>query len=552
MRQASRIVILLLCTALLLTGANRVEGQDAFAGVWRGGNDPYYLWIGTNFNDFKAKWETLSAQNYRLVDLEIYNQSGQQKYMGVWRGGSDAHYLFVGVEWNEFKAKWDELLKQNLRLTILRTYVEGGKRKYAGVWRAGSDAYYLWAGVDWNSFKAKWDELNNQGLRLIDIESYVEGGGRKYIGVWRAGNDAYYLFAGVEWNSFKAKWDELNKQNLRLTVFKTYEEGGQRKYTGIWRGGSDAYYLWIGGDYENFTSKWHELVGQHLRLVSVATYPGCGECANHVVASKPYDYGITGHDTVYHWPVDVDGSNKWVRLSALEFSGAPFTLPFSNTNVKRWNGWLYSPGSWHHAVDYAIDLNQTFPIKAAAPGKVIFIGWDNWSGNTIVISHNVGGRVDAFRTIYMHMRNGPATDCAHAWSGTVPTLSGDTLTNYKGHLNASGCPSNVASRNPSATNWGTNAQTIAVAVNQQVTAGQVLGWAGDTGPGGNGGNNATTNTHLHIFFTVKDPANGQFYFFDPYGIYGYPSCYPTATTGSAGGVCVRYPIAWKGGAPQYP
>ncbi|HEX3578007.1 MAG TPA: M23 family metallopeptidase, partial [Thermoanaerobaculia bacterium] len=318
----------------------------------------------------------------------------------------------------------------------------------------------------------------------------------------------------------------------------------------MWRAGTDAYYLWVGADYESFTSKWHELAGQNLRLVSVATYPGCGECANHVVAAGAYNYGITGHDTVYHWPVDVDGANKWVRLSALEFSGAPFTLPFSNPSVKRWNGWLYSPGSWHHAVDYAIDLNQSFQVKAAAAGKVIFIGWDNWSGNTVVISHNFGGKIDAFRTIYMHMRNGPSGDCAKGWSNTVPSLNGDALTNYKGHLNATGCPSNAANRNPTAANWGTNAQTIAVAVGQQVTAGQVLGWAGDTGPGGNGSNNATTNTHLHIFFTVKDPSNHQFYFFDPYGIYGYPSCYPAATTGATGGVCARYPIAWKGGSPQ--
>ena len=191
-------------------------------------------------------------------------------------------------------------------------------------------------------------------------------------------------------------------------------------------------------------------------------------------------------------------------------------------------------------------------IKAAAAGKVLFVGWDNWSGNTVVISHNVGRVQDAFRTIYMHMRNGPAGDCAKSWSNTVPNISGDALTKFKAHLNAAGCPEAAANRNPAAANWGTNAQTIDVAANQQVTAGQALGWAGDTGPGGNGGNNANTNTHLHIFFAVRDPSNSQFYFIDPYGIYGYPSCYPTATTGATGGICARYPSAWKGGAPQYP
>ena len=79
-----------------------------------------------------------------------------------------------------------------------------------------------------------------------------------------------------------------------------------------------------------------------------------------------------------------------------------------------------------------------------------------------------------------------------------------------------------------------------------------MGGAGQPGPGGQGSNNAPTNHELHIFFTVKDPANSQFYCLDPYGIYAYPGCYPAATTGATGGVCARYPIAWKGGSAQYP
>jgi hypothetical protein len=30
---------------LILGGASHAAAQDAFAGVWRAGNDPYYLWM---------------------------------------------------------------------------------------------------------------------------------------------------------------------------------------------------------------------------------------------------------------------------------------------------------------------------------------------------------------------------------------------------------------------------------------------------------------------------------------------------------------------------
>ena len=543
-----RRFLILIVLSLVAVGA---DAQNRYAGVWRAGNDAHYLWIGASWSEFTNKWNTLSGQNLRLVDLEVYTDGGQTKYMGVWRAGSDAHYLWV-AEWDSFKAKWEELAGKGLRLTVIKSFVEGGKRKYAGVWRAGNDAHYLWAGVDWNSFKAKWEELSGKGLRLVDFDTYRDGNTRRYTGVWRAGNDGHYLWVGVDWDNFKAKWEELAKQNLRLTVFETYEEGGQRKYAGVWRTGSDGYYLWAGVDYENFTSKWHELAGKGLRLIKAVTYPGCGSCANQVVAKDSYVYNVTGHNTAYRWPVDETGGEKWARLSALYIQDKPFVLPFDDTNVKRWNGWRYHDGRWHHAHDYASDLAQTFRVKAAAAGKVIFVGWDNWSGNTVIVSHDVGGKADAYRTVYMHLRNGPANDCAKSWSSTVPTLSGDFLTKFKGHLNATGCPEKAADRNPASANWGASSHTIPVTVNQQVTAGQTVGWAGDTGPGGNGSNNASTNMHLHIFFAAKDPADNRYYFIDPYGIYALPDCYPAATTGDAGGACTRYPVAWKGGTPQYP
>ncbi len=565
--------VLLAAGLFLLLAPGTARAEQRYTGVWESGSDGYYLWSGVDWNNFNEKWKELAKQNLRLIDIETYVEGGKRKYTGVWRSGSDGYYLWAGVDWNNFNDKWKELAKQNLRLIDIETYTEGGQRKYIGVWRSGSDGYYLWAGVDWNNFNAKWTELAKQNLRLIDIETYAEGGQRKYIGVWRSGSDGYYLWAGVDWNNFTAKWSELAKQNLRLIDIESYDEGGQRKYVGVWRSGTGGYYLWANVDWENFTAKWNELAKQNLRLIDIEVDPGnCGDgCSNQVVAKDSYNYGITRTAThcpglpntcgnpganetvVYRWPVDVEGSNKYVRLSAVTFNAAPFTLPFSDTAVERRGIWLYSPGSWHHAGDYSRDDVKTFQVKAAAPGKVIHVGWDNWSGNTVIVSHDVGGVKDAFRTIYMHLRNGKANDCSNAWSKTVPTLKAGSQerTDYIQHLNDTGCKQDPAQRNLDESHWGKSSETIPNQLGQQVTAGQFLAWAGNTGPGGKRGAGGP-NTHLHIFWARRDTTNNEWYFFDPYGIYGTPDCYPSDITGKIGGSCARYPNAWKGGKPQYP
>jgi hypothetical protein len=147
----------------------------------------------------------------------------------------------AGAKWDDFQARWNQLSGQGLRLVDLETYVDGnGVRLYSGVWRAGIDAHYLWVGVDWNSFQAKWKQLSNQGLRSTVLRTYVDGNTVRYAGVWRAGTDGHYLWAGVDWNNFNAKWEELSKQNLRLVSFDTCVTGGKRVYSGAWRAGSDG------------------------------------------------------------------------------------------------------------------------------------------------------------------------------------------------------------------------------------------------------------------------------------------------------------------------
>ncbi|HYK46213.1 MAG TPA: T9SS type A sorting domain-containing protein [Parafilimonas sp.] len=583
MKKIKLQLLQILFACLFLT---EISAQDLYTGVWRGGTDGYALYGGLTWNSFVSKWQTLASQNLRLVDISTYLKNGTRYYNGVWRAGTDAYALYGGVTWSDFVTEWQTLAGQGLRLIDIETYVSNTTRLYVGVWRAGTDGYALYGGLNWNDFVAKWQQLAGQNLRLIDVATYISNGTRVYTGVWRAGTDGYALYGGVNYSDFVAEWKTLAAQNLRLISVTSYLENSTRLYVGVWRGGSDGYALWNGTDWESTTSKWAELAASNLRLICLDTYDSdCSDnCLNNVLMDDDpstswrdtYDYQIKAgkyhcegspttcplpgaNDVVtYSWPNLHIGTNYWARNSVLfDAKDKIFTLPFTEiaSNMGH-NAWLYSPGSWHHAIDYYEHVTKTFQITAAAPGKVIYIGWDVWSGNTMVISHDVGTKKDVYRTIYMHLQDGPLHDCDKAWTETVPTLSGSTLTNYKTYLNNTGCPLDKTQRNPTVANWGKNSQKIDhTLLNTTVTAGQQVAWAGSTGPGGCGcADDGTTNanTHLHIFFAHRDPVDNHWYFFDPYGIYSDPSCYPTGVNDAITTSCARYPISWKNGKPGYP
>src|SRR6185503_10711293 len=102
---------------------------------------------------------------------------------------------------------------------------------------------------------------------------------------------------------------------------------------------------------------------------------------------------------LYKQPIDEAGSDRYVRLSSLlAAKDQIFTLPMEKQTGISHNGWLYEPGSWHHAFDFGKG-GDSYGIVAAAPGKVIHVGWDVWSGGNVVVSHDVGGKKDVYRTI---------------------------------------------------------------------------------------------------------------------------------------------------------
>jgi murein DD-endopeptidase MepM/ murein hydrolase activator NlpD len=573
-------------TCLIIT---KISAQDLYTGVWRAGADGYALYGGLSWNNFVSKWQTLAKENLRLVDISTYIKNGKRYYNGVWRAGSDGYALYAGLNWSDFVTQWQTLGRQGLRLIDIETYVDNNKRLYAGVWRAGTGGYALDGGLNWNDFVAKWKSLATNNLRLIDVATYVSNGTRLYTGVWRAGKDNYALYGGLNWNDFTAKWQTLGAQKLRLISVTSYLQNGTRLYLGVWRAGTDGYYLWNGTDWESTTSKWAELATNKLRLVCLDTYESdCdASCLNHALMPDDlstnwrdtYDYHITAGkyhcngtpgscdtgilhatDVIYSWPNLKLNGNYYLRNSVV--FGAKdkiFTLPFKDAaNQMGHNGWRYSNGTWHHAIDYSRNDTKTFQVVAAAAGRVIYIGWDYWSGNTMIISHDAGGKKDAYRTIYMHMQNGPLNDCSKAWNVSVPKIynSNDNTiqNNYKHYLNSTGCPENVSQRNPDVAYWGKSSQKIDMSLlNKTVTAGQVIGWSGSTGPGGCGSTDGIVrvNTHLHVFFAYRDATDDRWYFFDPYGIYNMPYCYPTGVNDPINGQCSRYPVAWKNGKPGY-
>ena len=561
---------------LLAASAGRdLRAQQSIAAVWERGTDAHELLLSRDWDDFTRRWKEFEATGLRMDDFEVSADDGQVTYVGSFREGAGRTAAWISSDWDDFESKWQELGRQGLRMQDLETYVVDGRRWFAGMFGEGTDAHAAWVVKDWGDFEAKWAELEQRGLRMHDFETYVEDGARWYAGVFRAGDGPRAALVKDDWGALRRGWLAFDSVGLRLVDLEVYRKADRTLYAGIFRPGSAVQMDCHALDWRAFRRTWRERREAGYRLVDVEVVPA--ECLSQpVMPEGSYDYGIARSPThcrgrpgtcsppgardvvLYRAPIDHAGGRNHLRLSAIDVRDQIFTLPFRRADLSH-NGWLLAPDTFHHAVDYSTgEEKKPFPVLAAAPGTVVYVGWDPWSGNTVIVSHDVPGSRDRYRTVYMHLLDGARHDCAQSWSQSVGFVSEDMRPAFTAYLRASGCRRNGGGTLDPAI-WGHESDRIAVVPGQIVQRGEVLGTAGSTGPGGCGRCNegiASPNHHLHVFFAHRDPEDALWYLFDPYGVYGPPDCYPTRRgAGKAGqdaAFCWRHTVAWLGGAPRVP
>ena len=204
----------------------------------------------------------------------------------------------------------------------------------------------------------------------------------------------------------------------------------------------------------------------------------------------------------------------------------PIFLPFRHPDVVLSQGHFYDGGSFHGAQDFARSgveegEDSTFLVRAMSWGVVRDVYYSRGGGNTVVIEHTAPTG-ERYLSRYMHMRNGRANDVAQALAIDCSDTSGSSLVRCnKYRLYAMNFPTHGG--------WGTDWQTLQVDIGDTVSAGQIIGWAGNTGVGGAGSGleddgtpeNWKGNVHLHSDFSYEHPTDPDSYvIIDPYGVYG--------------------------------
>lgn len=227
---------------------------------------------GFPYADFRARYDRIWQDGYRLHALETAVVDGKVQYSAVWRKGAAAEIQLYDASYAAFQKKYDELWAKGWRIHILSTYAIGAKVRYSAVWRKGNDAEVQLYGLDYQTFKARYDELWPKGWRIHLLSNCVVNGKVRYDAVWRQGNTGEIQLFGARYDSFRARYDELWPKGWRLHLLTNYVVNGKVHYNAVWRESKAGEYQVYSYEYDAFRARDEELREAGWRLEILNTY----------------------------------------------------------------------------------------------------------------------------------------------------------------------------------------------------------------------------------------------------------------------------------------
>jgi hypothetical protein len=201
---------------------------------------------GRTFSQYKAKYDSLWPQGWRLYILQSYIATdGTLLYNAVWRpaGNTDEIQQYQATI-ADFKAKYNTLYPLGWRIHILDSYVQDGTVRFNAVWRPGDVNETQKYEDSAAQFQTDFKTFEPEGWRLYLLQSYAVGSvanlsGIDFNAVWRSGVTGETLLTELQYSNYRADYDSLWNRGWRLYLLQAYlAPGGTLLYNSVFHQGN--------------------------------------------------------------------------------------------------------------------------------------------------------------------------------------------------------------------------------------------------------------------------------------------------------------------------
>lgn len=237
------------------------------------GSNQGVLTFDVSREQFQDQLRRMQGNGFYPGDIDIYEKQNQKYYAVVWNRNIvtewTIHNLVDVTRWVDFQAEWSRRRANNWRLREVEIFEESGVRQILAIWHQGAYDTKFRANIRPAEFPIVLEEMRRQGYFLVDFEAYRARNQVLFVTVWREERREQEYADVTSARSFEDTHRRLKAQGYSLIDFEIYQAGLAKHYAGVWRRGGGETRLWMEADCVNFGAKFNEFAQADLQLIDV-------------------------------------------------------------------------------------------------------------------------------------------------------------------------------------------------------------------------------------------------------------------------------------------
>jgi hypothetical protein len=239
-----------------------------YTAVWQRSAEDEIQIYGATEVQYRAKYNQLWQQGWRLKLLDVYSVGEGPRYTAVWHRSTEDEIGMYGQPQAAFVDKNRELGERGYGLKLLDVNIVSNKLLFTAVWdRSSEKALLPTPGLTYQQYVNWYGAFWNAGYRLKLLDLHFSSGEPRFTGVWHPSTEDQIGMYGETYDRYRAKYDELWQQGYRLKALDIdFVSNGQPRYSAVWHQSSEAeiqVYRWT---YEEYRAKYDQLWKQGWRL----------------------------------------------------------------------------------------------------------------------------------------------------------------------------------------------------------------------------------------------------------------------------------------------
>lgn len=233
------------------------EGPIRYTAVWERRTDPEIQMYGVTYEQYRAKYDSIWNNNWRLALLETVGVNDHARYTAVWRLTGGSEFQLYGATKAELDAENDKRQRDGWRIDLLTSYVVNGQARYTGVWRPSNQARPMILGETLNTLKARHRVMRDQGFCLHRLSTHSNGVEMRFSAIWRLGNEDKEPFFELTEHDYRADYGTQLESGFRVKLLSIAVVNGEPKYSGV--------YVKVKQAKPNDEERWHAVSYGDLR-----------------------------------------------------------------------------------------------------------------------------------------------------------------------------------------------------------------------------------------------------------------------------------------------